>query len=245
VPHEAQQQLVGEAGLAGAARAGDPHHGGLARHAGHGAAQGFAERRVAFAPLERGDGARDLLVVARADRAEAEGRARRPAYPGEDVVDHPVEAQPATVLRRVDALDAVGFEFLDLVRRDRAAAADDDADVRGIEAAQHVDHVLEVLDVPALVGTAGDTVGVFLDRGAHDVGNAAVVPEVHDLRAVRLQQSADDVDRRVVAVEQRGGADEAQRCGGGRVGLVGSALTACVRCCWHRDLLPPPRWPAI
>jgi hypothetical protein len=33
---------------------------------------------------------------------------------------------------------------------------------------------------------------------------------MHDLGAVRLQQPADDVDRGVVAVEQRGRAHEAQ-----------------------------------
>ena len=49
-------------------------------------------------------------------------------------------------------------------------------------------------------------VRILLDRGADDVGDAAVVAEVHDLGAVRLQQAADHVDRGVVAVEQRGGA---------------------------------------
>ncbi len=34
---------------------------------------------------------------------------------------------------------------------------------------------------------------------------------MHDLGAVRLQQAADHVDRRIVAVEQRSGAHEAQR----------------------------------
>ena len=48
-------------------------------------------------------------------------------------------------------------------------------------------------------------------RGAHDVGDAAVVPEVDHLGAVRLQDAADDVDRGVVSIEQRRGADEAQR----------------------------------
>ena len=96
------------------------------------------------------------------------------------------------------------------MRRDRAATADHDADVAGAALAQHVDHVAEVLVVAALVGAHGDAVGVLLDRGPHDVGDAAVVAEVHDLGAVRLQQPANDVDRSVVAVEQRGRADEAQ-----------------------------------
>ena len=74
--------------------------------------------------------------------------------------------------------------------------------------------------MPALVRAAGDAVGVFLDRGANDVGDAAVVPEMHDFGAVRLQQPADDVDGRVVPVEQRSRADETQR-GGVTVGVSG------------------------
>ena len=115
----------------------------------------------------------------------------------------------------------------------------------GAALAQHVDHVLEVLDVAALVGTAGDAVGIFLHRGAHDVGDAAVVAEMHDLGAVRLQQPADDVDRGVVAVEQRGGADEAQRrgvaCGAGS--LLGFACTADGRLPDICVLPPPGRHP--
>ena len=45
----------------------------------------------------------------------------------------------------------------------------------------------------------------------------AVVAEVDDFGALRLDQPAHDVDRGVVAVEQAGGGDEAQRAalGGG------------------------------
>ena len=111
----------------------------------------------------------------------------------------------------VDPLDAERLELGDLRGRDRAAAAAEDADVVGAALAQHVDHVAEVLVVPALVGADGDRVGVLLDRRAHDVGDAAVVAEVDHLGALRLDQPAHDVDRRVVAVEERCGGDEAQR----------------------------------
>jgi hypothetical protein len=59
--------------------------------------------------------------------------------------------------------------------------------------------------------TQRDAVGVFLQRGAHDVLDAAVVAQVHDFRALRLDQPAHDVDRRIVAVEQAGRGNEAQR----------------------------------
>jgi hypothetical protein len=43
------------------------------------------------------------------------------------------------------------------------------------EFAQPIHHVAEEFVVPALVGTHRDTVGIFLDRRADDVINAAVV----------------------------------------------------------------------
>ena len=69
----------------------------------------------------------------------------------------------------------------------------------------------EILVVAALVGADGDGVGILLDRGAHDVGDAAVVAQMHHFGAVRLQQAPDHVDRGIVAVEQGGGGNEAQR----------------------------------
>ena len=235
VPHEAHQQFVGQARLARAARAGDADDRRRACAARHGAAQRFAAAR---ARPRRARAPRSCARSAggRADRpGRTRTRPRRPRARAEDVVDHAVEAELAAVLRRVDALDAVGLELLDLVRRDGAAAAHDHADVLRAELAQHVHHVPEVLVVAALVGTAGDAVGVFLDRGAHDVGDAAVVAEVHDLGAVRLQQPADDVDGGVVAVEQRSGADEAQRRRFGRAAgsLLRFAFTADGRGCAH------------
>ena len=133
----------------------------------------------------------------------------------------------------VDALDAVGFEFADLLGRDRAAATGEHADVRGVAFTQHVDHVFQVLDMPALVAGQGDGVGVFLQRGADHVLDRTVVPEMDDFRALCLDQAAHDVDRRVVPVEQAGGGDEAQRSGVGRRarGRRGARAGGCVHAC--------------
>ena len=75
---------------------------------------------------------------------------------------------------------------------------------------QKVNHELEVLDVPALVGRNGDGIGIFLDGGTHDVQHAAVVAEVDHFRALRLDQPPHDVDGGVMTVEQRCGGHEAQ-----------------------------------
>jgi hypothetical protein len=115
----------------------------------------------------------------------------------------------------VDALHPIGLQLGDLLRGDGAAAATEHPHMAGAAFAQHVHHVLEVLDVAALVGRQRDRIGVLLQRRAHHILDAAVVAEMDHLRALRLDQPAHDVDRRVVAVEQAGRGDEAQRAGVG------------------------------
>src|SRR5690606_21088751 len=144
----------------------------------------------------------------------------------DDVLDHFHQAQLHAVVGVVDAFDAVGLELPDLLGGDGAAAAADHADVGGAALAEHVDHVFHVFDVAALVAGQGDGVGVFLQGGADDVLDRAVVAEVDDFGALRLDQAPHDVDRGVVAVEQAGGGDETQGrgvCLGGRVGAFEGA----------------------
>ena len=62
-----------------------------------------------------------------------------------------------------------------------------------------------------LGGADGNPVGIFLDGRADDVVNAAVVPEMDHLGALRLDEPAHDIDRRIVAIEQRRRGDETQR----------------------------------
>ena len=125
------------------------------------------------------------------------------------VVDHALQAHALPVLGRVDARDAVVLQLLDLGRHDNAAAAAEHLDVLAAAAAQQIEHVLEELDVPALVGGDGDALHVLLERSADDLLDRAVVPEVDHLGARGLQDAPHDVDRRVVAVEQARRGDEA------------------------------------
>ena len=76
---------------------------------------------------------------------------------------------------------------------------------------QLVDQVLEVLDMAALIGADGYALGILLQRRRHHLRNASVMAEMDDLGPLGLQQTADDVDRRVVAVKQAGGGDEPER----------------------------------
>ena len=104
-------------------------------------------------------------------------------------------------------------QLLDVLGDDDAATAAEDFDMGGAALVEQIHHVLEELDVAALVGRDADALGVLLDGGVDDFLDRAVVAEVDDLRSLRLEDSAHDVDGRVVAVEERGGGDEANlRC---------------------------------
>ena len=215
---EAVQQLVGDAALARAARARKAHD----RHAGtrelpllaQPAKLGVANR----AALDRREQSRQVDVAARVrSHAHAELRfGRGPALcvrPLDDVVDHRRQAHLQAVVGVVDPLDAVCLEFRDLLRRDRAAAAAEDENVFPALFRQPVHHVAEELDVAALVGTDRDRVGVLLHSGPHDLVDAAVVPQVDHLGPAVLDHPPHDVDRRVVAVEERRRGHEPQRAG--------------------------------
>ncbi len=215
------QQLVGEAGLARAAGAGDAEDG----HVAPGPAQRRGELGVAALlqdgerPGQRGGAAgQDVL-----DRRRLRGQvdvAR--AHQG---VDHAGEAEPLPVLRREDR-DAAAAQQRDLLGDDDAAAAAEHLHVAGADLLEALLEVAEVLDVAALVAAHGDALRVLLQGRGDDLLDAAVVAEVHDLRALALQHPPHDVDRGVVPVEQAGGGHEPHRVRGlvqgGRVGHVAS-----------------------
>ena len=121
----------------------------------------------------------------------------------------PCKPEPLAVLGREDARDAVALQLVDLGGDDDAAAAAEDLDVPGAPLAQQVEHVLEELDVAALVGRDRDAVRVLLDRAVDDLLDRAVVAEMDDLAPGRLQDPPHDVDRRIVTVEQARRGDEA------------------------------------
>ncbi len=154
----------------------------------------------------------------------------------DDLVDHSLQAELLSVLGREDPRDAVVVKLLDLGGHDHAAAAAEHLDVGAAALAQQVQHVLEELEVPALVGRDRDAVRVLGQRAVDDLLDRAVVPEVDHLAAARLQDPPHDVDRRVVPVEQRRRRDEANLVDR----LVGERRTARVV---HREAPPAIRPP--
>ena len=226
------QQLVGEAALARPPGTRDSQHRRLPVHLRPAPAQrldapGLVDRR-----LEHGQDLPDPAPIRQVDRSRLEDRSWPRAHPTKNVFGHSLEPQGESLIGVVDLLDAVGFEGGDLLGSDRAAAAHHDPDMLGAGLPEQIHHVAEVLVVPALVGTAGYGVGVFLQRGSDDVCDAPVMPKVYDLGAVRLQQPPHDVDGGIMPVEQRRGRHEPQRrsagIGGRQAGVVGCGAHGCV-----------------
>ena len=209
----AAHQLVAQARLACAAGAGDAER----RHLrGVGClVQRLAKLDVRFAQFQRGDRARQrapalgLILVFQC--IERFGRERRQidVALGDHRSDHSLQTELLPVFRREDARDAVVVQLLDLGADDDAAAAAVDADVFAAALAQQIDHVLEELDVPALVRADRDALHVFLQRRGDDLLDRAIVTQMNHFNAHALQNAPHDVDRRIVPVEQRRRGDEA------------------------------------
>ena len=223
-------ELVGHRRLAGAPGPGDPEDG-----RGPAAAPRPAGRErggIDEPALDAGDGAGERAEVAGAklvpghpEGARVEGAARA----REHVVHHPLQAHPLAVLRGVDAGDAVLVQLAHLLGHDDPAAAAEDPHVPRPPLAEPVQHVPEVLEVPALVGADRDPVHVLVDGGGHHLLDGAVVAEMDHLRSRPLEEPPHDVDRRVVAVEEARGGDEAKGerglGGHGGRGFLGSPVS--------------------
>jgi hypothetical protein len=134
------------------------------------------------------------------------------------LADHAGQAHALAVFRTVDAAHAIGLQLADFGGHDHAAAAAKHLNVAAAAFAQQVDHVFEVLHMPALVGADGNALHVFLQSGGHHVVHTAVVAQVNHLGAHALQDAAHDVDGGIVPVEQAGSGHETHLVGGAVVG---------------------------
>ncbi|MNS70339.1 hypothetical protein D3C72_1036810 [compost metagenome] len=231
VQPETADQLVRQRRLAGATRPRNAEHrrgGGLRP-----GMEGLDQRRVGAAVLERGHQLGQRAAVATGHGIERGGRVTGQVDIAalHHVRDHAGQAHALAVLGAVDARHAVGLQLADLVRHDHAAAAAEHLDVLAAVLAQQIDHVFEVFDVPALIAGDGDALGILLQRGGHHLVHGAVVAQVDHLAAVGLEDAPHDVDRGVMAVEQRGGSYKPHLVGrrGGRGGRHGALARGCAR----------------
>ena len=74
---------------------------------------------------------------------------------------------------------------------------------------QQIAQVLKIFDVAPLVAGDRDALHVFLNGRVDDLKYRAVVAEVNDFRAGGLQNASHNIDRRIVAVEERSRRNEA------------------------------------
>ncbi len=132
------------------------------------------------------------------------------------LADHAGQPHALAVFGAVDA-HALGSQLANLGRHDHPAAAAEHLNVGAAAFAQQLDHVLEVLDMAALIGADRDALHILLQRGGHHLIDRTVVAEVDHFRPHALQDATHDVDGGVMAVEQAGGGDKTH--------LVGRAIT--------------------
>jgi len=125
------------------------------------------------------------------------------------VVYHPLEPHPSSIFGRKDLGNAVTLYLSDLIGNDHPAAAAEYADMLRTPLHQLIADVLEKLHVPPLVAADRNTLGVLLDGRGNDLIHRAIMTQVYNLCAGRLENAADDIGRGVMAVKKTGGCDEA------------------------------------
>src|SRR5262249_23156683 len=105
--------------------------------------------------------------------------------------------------------DAVSFEVALFVMDDDAAAAAPDFHITRAVFIEQVFHVLEILDVTALVRAHANGLRALLQNRFDHVAHGSIVTEVDHFRAEILQNSAHDVDTGIMSVEKTGRSDDA------------------------------------
>ncbi len=117
------------------------------------------------------------------------------------IFNHFYQSHLHAVVGVVDALNAVRFQLADFLWGDGAATTSEHADMRRVALFQHIHHVFEVFNMATLVGRQRDGIGIFLQCRPHHVFHAAVMPQMNNFCALRLNQAAHDIDRGIVAIE--------------------------------------------
>ena len=118
--------------------------------------------------------------------------------------DHAGQAHFLAVLGAVNTAHAIVVQRPNFRRNYHSAAATKNLDVRATPAFEQINHVFEILHMPALVRADGNALHVLLQGGGYHLFDAAVVAQMNHLRAHALQDAAHDVDGCIVAVKQTG-----------------------------------------
>ena len=142
----------------------------------------------------------------------------------QQIVDHPLQAHGPTIIGGINTVDSVAVEFFDFDGKDGTTSASKKANVRASPVPQQVVEVLEKLQMPPLVGGDGNGLSVFLHGTVYNFGGRTVVTQVDDFSSAFLEDTAHNVDGRIVAVKKRGRGDNPD----GVTGLIdGNFLHGC------------------
>jgi hypothetical protein len=93
------------------------------------------------------------------------------------------------------------MKFADFFGQDSATAATENFDMAAAIFIQKVFHVLEKLNVTALVRSDCNSLYIFFNGTFHDLSNRAVMAEMDDLRPFALQYPPHYIDRGIVPVK--------------------------------------------
>src|SRR5664279_3683874 len=91
--------------------------------------------------------------------------------------------------------------------QDGSATATKNPDMTAAVYIQQFEQVGKEFDMAALVRRDRDRLHVFFDSCFRDFVHASVVTEVNHFHSPGLQDTAHDIDRRIVPVEEGGGRD--------------------------------------
>ena len=96
------------------------------------------------------------------------------------------------------------MQFVYLLWQNGTATATENLNMATAIFFQQVFHVFEKLYVAALVGGNGNPLGILFYSTFYNLGNTAVMAQVYDLSSLALEDTAHDIDGRIVSVEKRG-----------------------------------------
>ncbi len=114
----------------------------------------------------------------------------------------------ATVVRRIDAADAIFLQPFYFRRKNGATATTENADMTASAFIEQIPEVFEEFHMTALVRRQRNRLHIFFDGCFGNFMYAAVMPEVNDFDSFGLQNAAHDIDSSIMPVEQGSGCND-------------------------------------
>ncbi len=108
----------------------------------------------------------------------------------------------AAIVGRINARNSISLQFFNFLRKNNTSASTENFDMAASAIFQQIEHIFEILHMPALVGSYSNSLNIFLYGAIHNFLYLPVVPQMDHLHASTLQYSAHYVDCRIVPVEQ-------------------------------------------